>query len=732
MLVQLQDRPFRGIAKAREIAPDGRIVNRVKPLAVQLPASCGAVATTGTVWQVEGESTIRTFMRGSYRVEQEVVQVRSAQFQRPSGELLARWIAANVAGIGEVIARRLLRALPDVDRCVRDGNIEALTGVAGLSQDRAQALVEHWPSEGLYDVLAWLQDADLPIGLSERLCRAYGKSVVAVLRQDPFLLLGFGIPYRRVLKIAQSLGIDEQDERVLVGLAEHAAAQFTAQTGSTVITKASLLRQMNDSSINIAPVALARAPELACAAGALVAVPGGYQALGHAVMERSVARFLTSAATRAPGEGALFAGWEKYTGNDAISKALTTYENSLSYTLTDEQRSVVIAAVRHSVVVVTGEAGTGKTTLVRAILAVYETLAQIPVIQVALSGRAARRMAEATGRPASTIAKCIADHLGDHKPDLPPHLLVVVDEASMLDILSAYRLFGILPDATRLILVGDPAQLPPVSPGVVFHALTNTHLPVLKLTQVKRQRVDSGIYRVAAAIRRGAVPDFPPLRDGLAQVSDVIHTASIDTVSIGRLWQQAGGADRAIILSPIKKGEGGTNGINTHLQRVMGQDRPLLHYQDDTRGWIPWIGPQGQTLYLNDRVMVTVNDYEADIRNGDLGTITQVFDAPSGEGCVGLAEIDGRDVPLTVDVLPSLTLGYAITVHKSQGSQWPVCILMLPMRAIRMTDRSLLYTAVTRATERLVMCGDLKLLEQAVQRDAISSCRESNLPALLA
>ena len=728
MLVQLKGRPDWGIARAQEIAEDGRLVRRAKPLAVRFPRSCVGAASPGTVWSVEGDLSTRTLVRHGYSIEQEVMAARSATLQRVSGDLLARWIARNVTGIGEVIARRLVRALPDLDRRVRNHNVTALCSVAGLSERRARALIDEWPTEGLYDVLEWLQRAELPLGLGERLCRVYGTSALEVLERDPFSLLGFGVAFRDVLAIADSLGIDIDDDRMLVGLVEYAAARFTARTGSTVMTEADLVREAGSLSAGVEARKITNAPNLACNAGAIIAVPGGYQAIGHALMERRVARVLGLAATRRAGHGSLFAAWENRISELDVVEAISKSESRLPFRLTKEQRRVVTEAVQCRVAVITGEAGTGKTTIVRAILGVYDEIAGIPIFQVALSGRAARRMTEATGRPASTIAKLVAEHIGEHKPKLPEHLLLVVDEVSMVDLLSAYRLVGVLPAAARILLIGDVAQLPPVGPGVVFHALMDSGLPVFRLSQVKRHGEGSEIHRFARAIRRGTVPEMAVLDKGLNLAGDVVYTTDMRPENVARLWAQAGGANRAKILSPVRKGPGGVDEINAHLQRKIALSHPMVHYHDDARGWTPWIGPQGRSIHLHDQVMVTANDYDVDVRNGDIGTIVEVFESPGESGSGGLLDIDGRLIALTADLLSVLSLGYAVTIHKSQGSQWPICIVMLPPNAVHMAERTLFYTAATRAAEKLILCGDLKLLDRAISRSSTLLRRRSSLP----
>ena len=541
--------------------------------------------------------------------------------------------------------------------------------------------------------------------------------------------MGFGIPLTATLSLADSLGIGADDRRIAAAMAEHAAVQITSRTGSTVITKTELAAEIVRSAGPKGNSAARDGPDAAREAGVLIEVPDGYQTVGHALMEREIARYVHSAATRPPGGGSLLAAWEKDLCDARLRAALENCEETLALRLTDDQRDVVTAALRRPVALITGEAGTGKTTLIRAVLAAYDRLAAMPAYLLALSGRAARRMSEATGREAHTIAKFIVDHRAEEKSALPEHLLLIIDEASMVDLQSAYRLVRVLPESARLVFVGDEAQLPPVGPGLVFHALIDAGLPVFRLSQVKRHDRHSEIYRVANALRRGIVPDIPRLNE--SSEAQVAYSPNLRLEHVEQLWLQSGAAEKTIILSPTRRGPGGVDGINTRLQRLMGQHRPIVHYLDPIRGWIPWIGPQGQRFQLHDRVMVTKNDYDADVRNGDLGTVCEVFDGPDGQGAGATMDIEGRKIGLTLDVLSSLSLGYAVTVHKAQGSQWPACILMLPSHAKHMTDRSLLYTAATRAREQLILCGDGTLLDRGVAQLSRSTGRKTNLARIL-
>ena len=283
-----------------------------------------------------------------------------------------------------------------------------------------------------------------------------------------------------------------------------------------------------------------------------------------------------------------------------------------------------------------------------------------------------------------TIAKLLVDHTGKSRTLLPEHMVLVIDEASMVDLLSAYRLVRMLPDAARVLWVGDEAQLPPVGPELVFHALMNTGIPTRRLSKVKRHTAHSDIYRVASALRAGHVPEIAALEH--TPEVEVVHTRSLCPAHVEQVWAENGGAERTIILSPTRKGSGGVDGINKRLQRRVGEDWPRVYYRDRTRRWMPWIGAQGQSFHLGDRVMITQNNYETDVRNGDLGTTTDVWEESDEEGAGAVINIVERRIVLTAETLATLQLGYAITVHKAQGSQWPVCILMLPAHARHMVD----------------------------------------------
>lgn len=292
-----------------------------------------------------------------------------------------------------------------------------------------------------------------------------------------------------------------------------------------------------------------------------------------------------------------------------------------------------------------------------------------------------------------------------------------------------YRLVGILPDAARVIFVGDTAQLPPVGNGLVFHALTETQIPFFNLTQVKRQNEQSGIHKFSTSVRNG-IFDLPELtKNTLRESSDCSIETKPTIERLIALWQESGGIERSIVLSPIRKGEFGVNNLNVELQASVGNDRQAIYFQDSLRGWIPWITSTGSRLLKGDPVLVTANNYDedADLRNGDLGLIVEVFEQPDEDGAVAVIEVNNYLINVTAEVLEKLHLGYAITIHKSQGSQWSNCFVMLPNEAEKMIDQTLLYTASTRPSENLVLMGGERIIEKAISVGSKATLRKTNI-----
>ena len=713
-IIQVKKQRANSYATVDLVNADGSIKKRDRTTVVKFPEHAQDTATAGSLWEVSGTERLNHFTINDFPLSEYTIDADNIKFLRPSGRILSRWISNNIKGIGSVIANRLVRN-KKLAQLIETQDTEALLNIAGMTENRVKDLIGSWPSEALFSAINWLEEQNLPLGFGEKLVTIFGEEAIDKVKEHPFLLVAMGASFEQVSQLALKLGFTLEDEVVVAGIAQYTAINHANKTGSTVISNDELHSEY-------AKLMKSNAPEnvgdIACERGLLVQTSEGYQVYGKALMEAAIAQFIVDAHQREAGEGCLLAGWEIGLSRELVQKALTDYESTLEFNLTDDQRDAIIGAVLSPVCGISGGAGTGKTTILKAVLGVYDRVAEgVECYQVALAGRAAQRMAESTERPAKTIAKFIGEHLGDNKPKLPEQILLVIDESSMVDLLSMYRLIGLLPDASRVIFVGDTAQLPPVGNGLVFHALTDTQIPFFNLTQVKRQNEESGIHRFSTSVRNGQLepPEFT--KNTLRESSDCSIETKPTVERLIKLWQESGGIEHSIVLSPIRKGEFGVNNLNLALQASVGNDRQAIYFQDSLRGWIPWITSTGSRLLRGDPVLVTANNYDedADLRNGDLGLIVDVFEQPDEDGAVAVIEVNNDLINVTAELLEKLHLGYAITIHKSQGSQWPNCFVMLPNEAKKMIDQTLLYTASTRPSERLVLMGDESVIEKAIK-----------------
>ena len=722
--IQISNVRANGMRTAYVVNADGSIQSRKNTLAVKFPRSCSDIATAGSVWCVQGEIFERTYKIKEFQIVEDVYTVSGATLERPSGELLARWISKNIDGVGDVKARRLVRAVPDLDEKVRQGDVEALKQVSGISDQLAQELIRKWPHAALYDVIAWLQGSGLPMSLGDRLVRVYGDKTISTLKNDPFILLSFGVSFKKITLLIAQLNIHISADRFLSGISEHIASSYCQKTGSTVIPEKDLVENATplcrELGLNVEELI-----ESAIQNGSLVIAREGYQGLGSRILEETVSRFIQKCTERRAGAGSPMARWEENINEHEINEALRHYQRLISHTMTAEQREAVRTCIQSPVAVISGGAGTGKTTTLKAILHAFQWLSNNDIVPflVALSGRAAKRMAQSTQQHATTIAKLISDYIGPKKHLMPDHVLLVVDEASMVDLLSFYKMVGILPYATRIILIGDAAQLPPIGGGLVFHAAIDSNIPAVHLSQVKRQNEQSGIHRLATSIRTNTYD-----KNILNNIfEDILYTSDATSQNIIEQYNSFG-QESCIALTPTRKGPLGVDSVNKLIQEQFdGYNPPELHHNDDFRGWIPWLTRVGTKLRLNDKVIIISNDYDNDLRNGDIGRIAQVYEHPNDDNSYGILELDEREIPITLSILEKLELGYAVTIHKAQGSQWPACILLLPGYARHMIDQTLLYTAVTRPSESLVIMGDETLIDAALVRGNVALNRVVNI-----
>lgn len=669
------------------------------------PALAGALVERGQWWKVSGEASERVLEVNGYLMTETQVDASCVVLLRPSGEHIVRFMADSPAfeGIGRVKARKLWETFGEELYAILDGGDVAKLATV-LPEERAVQVTAAWAQQGDSRTLQWLQSQGFDVALGQKVLKFFGAETADKLEEDPYRLLSFCAGWRQTDRLAREhFGMAVDDPRRLRGAVEEACYRVFAAGHTSVLSSRLMdyLQGVLGSQTqtfrwrSLVPTALSTGLEN----GSFVVGHHGVQPLGAMVMEREVAQTVVD---RLDGESS------GLLPRDDVDELLRAYERAEDIELNPQQWEAVHLGNSKRFALITGGAGVGKTTVLKALYEVYDQ-ANVSVIQLALAGRAAKRMQEATGRSASTIA----NFLRSTEPDsLDERHVVVVDEASMVDIISMARLCQTLGPGPRLLLVGDPSQLMPVGPGLVLHALTQVaQVPVAELTVVKRY--GGAIAATAAAIRHGRWPTLPNSVD--EDIAFLPCDESLTEVVLD-LYRKAPG--RTQVLCARRNGPDGTKAINAACQQALTAGSPAVMVWDGRHEAMVRTG-----FHLGDPVLCTRNMWDRGLQNGSLGVIVQVETVPitqtdaSGEQIEAtLAWVewdDGVRRPIVEDMLDDLELGYAITVHKSQGSQWPRVIV--PLTAHRLLDRTLVYTAVTRARSQVLMVGTEAAAKAAVE-----------------
>lgn len=621
---------------------------------------------------------------------------------RPTGRLVRAVLAGpRFPGIGEATATRLQRALGDRLGDVLDrGDASALIAALG-NHDRGRGqvatILEGWPEIGAGPgLMAWADRHGLAPSLVRKLVSCYGAEALQLLQDDPYRLLAFA-GWRETDAVASAAGVGPHDLRRLLASCE-AALYALLDQGHTWATDAALRsRVARLVGADHVDAAIAAALD-ACA---IVDIDGGWQAAGPRAIEREVAERLAD----------LIGRTERPSARLDMAAFIADWQRSRSIDLNEGQVAAVDIAVSHGLSLVTGGAGTGKTTVLQAVFDAA-TAAGLAVEAMALSGRAALRIREATGRQARTIAGWLAA-VERGEINLRSPTLVVVDEASMVDLPSLHRVLRALGPACRLLMTGDPGQLAPVGFGLTLHVLERCdRIPRVELTHVMRQAAATGIPGAAAAIRVGTMPDVPAYDPEADQGVSLLACAPGDvTDEAVALRRSLPGARIVGSIRGRGAADGGTIGINARLHDA----------------WIAAKTLPDVDFAPGEPVIWTVNDYDLDLWNGNLGRVIGPRTTDLGPALD--VEFDDGLRTIPADQLRHLDLAWAITTHKAQGSSFDTVIVPIVRSAIM--DRTLLYTAVTRAKRRVILVGDPVELRAIVAGLAHGASRGTALPRAL-
>ena len=618
-----------------------------------------------------------------------------------------------VKGIGPHLAHKIVEVFGERTLAVIDESPSFLKEVKGIGTRRIQRIRESWSQQkAVRGIMVFLQSHGIGTARAVRIYKTYGEQAVDLVRANPYRLATdiWGVGFQTADELAIRLGLDRSSP-----LRARAALRYRLQQLSkeghvgypeTAVVEETAALTGIDRAIVAAAVEDGRREE------ELVREPGGEEPWLYLkplfLAEIGVARSLNQLR-----EG------PHPLGPIDVAATLAWVQQRMSLELAPTQRDAIRQALTQKVLVITGGPGVGKTTLVRGILEAFTAQGQRCAL-CAPTGRAAKRLGETTGREAKTIHRLLEfdPGLGTFKRDRDHPLdvdLLVVDEASMVDVALMNRLVQAIPRRACLVLVGDVDQLPSVGPGTVLaDILCSDTVAVVRLTEIFRQAEQSWIVRGAHAVNQGQMPESAPAGQGdfyfiEAQTPEEILDRVI-TVVRDRIPARFGfDPFRDIqVLTPMNRSALGSRHLNARLQEVLNPPRGEAVVE--RFGWI---------FRRGDKVLQTQNDYDKEVFNGDIGRVSAI-DVHEQELTV---TYEGRSVVYDFGELDELALAYACTIHKGQGSEYPAVVIPLHMQHFLLLQRHLLYTAITRGKKLVVVIGSRQALGTAVQRrDSAQRC----------
>jgi len=615
-----------------------------------------------------------------------------------------------IKGIGPVYATKLVKKFGDKVFDIIENQSKRLQEVEGIGRERRQRIKDAWAEQKVVrDIMLFLHAHGLGTNRAVRIYKSYGEEAIQMIRADPYRLARdiHGIGFHSADGVAEKLGLQADSLLRARAALEHLLDQATTE-GHCALPRRELLEGAARL-LEVDEEIVAKAFERHLKDERIISEKiEGEEMIFMPLLrdaEERIARQLRRLSEAKEPEPPIDG-----------EKAIPWVEEKTGHKLSPSQHEALKIALRSRAVVITGGPGVGKTTLVQSLLKIL-TAKKLKCILAAPTGRAAQRMAEATSLEASTLHRLLEFQpaRGGFQRNASNPLegdVVVIDEVSMVDVPLMSRLLDALPKRARLILVGDADQLPSVGPGLVLGDIIRSGMiPVVHLKEIFRQAGDSRIISGAHSINRGEIPDIieaPKDSDFVFIEREDPEECATTLISMvrDRLPKHLGvdPIEGIQILSPMHRGSLGIKELNMRLQAALN---PKTEYREECQAY-------GNLFRVGDKVIQTSNNYDKEVFNGDIGRIRSM----DREEKQLLVRFGAREVIYEFNEIDELELAYAITIHKSQGSEFPVVVIPLAMQQYLLLQRNLLYTGVTRGKRMVVLVGQKKALGMAVRNES--------------
>ena len=675
----------------------------------------------------------------TYRFEGKIVehprygqqfQATSYHVNRPTSKdgLVDFLSGKQFTGIGKKTAEKIVDKLGTdaINKIIADPHVLDKLKLRKAVKD---SLVDNLrANQGMDEIIIGLNDLGFGANLSSAIFDKYGEETLHIINENPYQLAAEidGISFNRADQVAQKLGIATDDSRRIDAAIIQTLDDLTMETGDTFTTTKPLLQQ----TIQL----------LAQGSGGRVST----DLIANQIIELEKNQAISYADEKIYPTALYNAEWqiadhlhrlltvdqEKLPAT-TIEKTVTEVADQSGITYDQVQKEAIKTALNSKVMLLTGGPGTGKTTIIKGIVASYAKIHNLsldvneykeksfPVLLAAPTGRAAKRMSEATDLPASTIHRL----LGLNGREMPTDMnardlegsLLIIDEMSMVDTLLFKTLIQAVPTSMHVVLVGDKDQLPSVGPGQIFHDLLDfAELPKVELTNIHRQAADSTIIPLAHAIKEGKLPsdltNKMPDRSFISCHANQVPSVVQQIIDLSKKRDYS--ANDIQILAPMYRGQAGIDRLNELAQQAYNP--PANGKQE--------VDFRGLTFRVGDKVLQLVNVPEKNIFNGDIGKITAIESGRTvGKKNESITvDFDGNEVSYSRMEWNQLRLAYCISIHKAQGSQFKMVLLPIVQQFSRMLQRNLLYTAITRAAEKLVLIGEPYAVVTSVKNEAVN------------